>query len=151
MLRKLRISTAVPGCVKIFLLNHGQVKLVMSNFIPSPKKQDVTNCTDNCTIALFPHANKFLLRINQKQLGAHIRYETPKGQAGLRKGHGPREQIPSVRESWTAQGRITKLSICFVDNTNKFERVQHFKMWSNIRSVEIAKHFTVLKRYIHAE
>jgi len=62
------MTIAVPVGLKIFLLNHGQVKHLMSIFVPSPKKGDVTTCTNNCTIALFPDANKILLRIIKKQL-----------------------------------------------------------------------------------
>ena len=62
------MTIAVPVGVKIFLLNHGKVKYLMSIFVPSPKKGDVTMCTQNCTIALFSDANKILLRIIQKQL-----------------------------------------------------------------------------------
>jgi hypothetical protein len=32
--------TVVPGGVKIFLLNHAQVKHLMSIFVPSPMKGD---------------------------------------------------------------------------------------------------------------
>jgi hypothetical protein len=56
--------------------------------VPSPKTGDITNCTNNCTIALFPHGNKILLRISQKQLELYIGYETPMEQAGLREGCG---------------------------------------------------------------
>ena len=98
------ITTGVPGGVKTFLLNHGQVKQLMSVFIPSPKKGDVTKCTNNCTIALFPDANKILLRIIQKQLQLYIGHETPMDQTGLRKGRGGREKITNVSESWTVQG-----------------------------------------------
>jgi len=55
--------TAVPGGDKIFLLNHGQEKHLMPLFLSSPKTEDVTKCTKNCTIALLPHANKILVRI----------------------------------------------------------------------------------------
>ena len=41
-------------------------------------------------------------------------------QAGLRKVLGTREQIASVRESWTAQGSTTKMSNCFTDYTKGF-------------------------------
>jgi hypothetical protein len=103
------MTTAVPGGVKIFLLNHGQVKHLTYIFIPSPKKGDVTKCTNNCTIALFPHAIKILLRIIRKQLESYIGYETPMEQAGVREGRGAREQIASVSESWTAQGSTTEM------------------------------------------
>jgi len=62
------VTIAIPVGVKIFILNNGQVKHLMSIFVPSPKKGDVTKCTNNCTIALFPDANKILLRFIQKQL-----------------------------------------------------------------------------------
>ena len=55
------MTTALPGGVKIILLNHGQVKQLMYVFIPSAKKGDVTKCTNNCTIPLNPHANKIIL------------------------------------------------------------------------------------------
>ena len=33
------MTRAIQGGVKIFLLNHGQVKQLMYDFIPSPKKE----------------------------------------------------------------------------------------------------------------
>jgi hypothetical protein len=98
-------------------LNHRQVKHLTSIFIPSPKKGVFTKCTHNCTIALFPHANKILLKIIQKQLEIYMGYEMPMEQARLRKGHRAREQIANVTESWTAQGSTTKMSNCFLDYT----------------------------------
>jgi hypothetical protein len=139
------MTTVVPGGVNIFLLTHGQVKHLTSIFIPSHKKGDVTKCTNNCSTALFPHANKILLRIIQKQLDKYIGHETQMVQAGLRKGCGARDQITNVSESWTAQGSTTKISICFIDYKQDFDSVQHFKMWTNsIRNVGIPKHLTVL-------
>jgi len=64
------MTTAVPGGVKIFLLDHGQVKHLMSIFRPSAR-EDVTKCTNNCTFALVPHANKIFLRTFQTNL-SHI-------------------------------------------------------------------------------
>jgi hypothetical protein len=61
-------STTVPGLVKIFLLNHGQVKNLTPIVVPLPKEGDVTKCTVNCIIALFPRANKILLRFIQIHL-----------------------------------------------------------------------------------
>ena len=145
------MTTVVLGGVKTFLLNHGQVKHLTSIYVPTPKKGDVTNCTRNCTIALFSDANKILLRIIKKQLETYREYETPMEQAGLRKGHGAREQIASVSELWAAQGSTTKMLICFIDQTKDFDSVQHLIMWNNIRSVEITKHLTVLLRVLYTE
>jgi hypothetical protein len=121
--------------VKTFLMNHGQVKYLMSIFTPSPQKGDVTKHTNNCTIALFPHANKILLRFIQKQLESDIGCETPMEQAGLRKGCEAREQIANVSITWTVQGSTTKMSICFIEYTKDFDSVQHFKMWNSKRNV----------------
>jgi hypothetical protein len=137
------MTTALPGGVNTFLLNHGQVKHPTSIFIPSPKKRDITDST-NCTFALFPHANKIFLRIIKKQLHYYKGHETPMERAGLRKGRGAREQIANVSESWRVQGSTIKKSICFIDYTKDFNSVQHFKMWKSIRIVRIPKHLTML-------
>ena len=145
------VTTALPGGVKTILLNHGQVKHLISIFVPSPKKADVTTCTDNCTIALFPHATKIVLRIIQIQLESHIGYERAMEEAGLRKGGGANEQIANVSESWTVQGSTTKMSNSVIDYTKDFDSVQHFKMWNSIRSVGITNHLTVLIQDLHTE
>jgi hypothetical protein len=80
-------------------LNHGQVKHLTSIFIPSTKKGDFIKGSNNCTIALFRHANKILLRIIQKQLEFYIGYEMPMEEAGFRKGCGARDQIANVNQS----------------------------------------------------
>ena len=84
------------GEVKKFLMNHGQVKQLTAIFMPSPKKADVTKGTNNCTIALFPHENKIILRIIQKHLESYMGYETAMEQAGLRKRRVAREEIGGV-------------------------------------------------------
>ena len=66
------MTTIVEGEVNKFLLNHGKVKHLTSLLIHSPKKGDVTKCTNNCTTALFPKANKILQRNVQKQLQKSI-------------------------------------------------------------------------------
>jgi hypothetical protein len=71
------MTTAIPGVVKIFLLNHGQVKYLTPIFVALPKEGDVTKCPINCIIALSPHANKILLRFIQIQVQTYIVYETP--------------------------------------------------------------------------
>jgi hypothetical protein len=143
--------TAVTGGFKKFLLNHGHVKYLTSIFVRSPKKGDVTKCTNNCTLPLFPHANKILPRIIQKQLESYIWYETPIEQAGLKEGRGAREQIANVSDSWRAEGSTTTISNCFIDYTKDCDSVQHIKMWNSRRSVGISKHLTVLIRDLHTE
>ena len=111
------MTTVGPGGVNIFLLNHVQVK-PLEYILTHSTQADVTKCTNSCTIALFPHANKILLRIIKKQLQSYIGYETPMEQAGLRKRCAAREQTASVRELWRVQGNTTKtqriLTVCSI-------------------------------------
>ena len=58
-----------------------------SIFIRLPK-QNVTECTNKCTIALISHASKSLLRIIQKQFLQYIECEMLTEQAVFRKGRG---------------------------------------------------------------
>jgi hypothetical protein len=88
-------------------MNHRQLKYLTFIFIPSPKK-DVTKSTNTSTIALFPHANKIVLRIIQIKLELYIGYETPQEQAGLIKGREERDQTANVSESCRAQRTTTK-------------------------------------------
>jgi hypothetical protein len=53
------MTTAVPGVVNTFLLNHGQVKRLTSILTPSLNTADVTQCTNNCTTVLFPTAENY--------------------------------------------------------------------------------------------
>ena len=72
------LTTVVPRKVNTFFLNHGEVKYITSIYAPSHMKGDVTKCTNNPVIALFPHAKKVLLRIYLIQTESFIGYETPK-------------------------------------------------------------------------
>jgi len=121
------MTTLGPGDVDTFLLNHGQVKQ-LEYILTHSTQADDTKCTNSCTITTFPHANKILLRIIQKQLQSYIGYETPMEQAGLRKRCAAREQTASVGESWRVQGNTTKASNSFIDYTKDFDSVQHLNM-----------------------
>ena len=54
------------------------------HFIPLPKKGDINDCANYCTIALIPHASKILLKIIQKRLASYIEYQLSDEQAGFR-------------------------------------------------------------------
>ena len=55
-------------------------------FTPIPKKRNVKECSDYCTIALISHASKVMLKIIQARLQQNV-YQV---QAGFRKGRGTR-------------------------------------------------------------
>ena len=49
-----------------------------------------------CTIALFSHASKVMLKILQARLQQYVNRERPDVQAGFRKGRGTRDQIANI-------------------------------------------------------
>ena len=71
-------------------------ELVMSVFIPIPKKGNAKECSNYRTIALISHASKVMLKILQARLQQYVNRELPDVQAGFRKGKGTRDQIANI-------------------------------------------------------
>ena len=69
-----------------------------SVFIPIPKKGNVKECSNYCTIALISHTSKVMLKNLQARLQQYANCELPDVQAGFRKGRGTRDQ--SVNLLW---------------------------------------------------
>ena len=68
-----------------------------SVFIPIPKKGNVKECSNYCTIALVSHVGKVMLKILQPRLQQYRSHEFPDVQAGFRKGRGTRDQTANIR------------------------------------------------------
>ena len=62
-------------------------------FIPIPKKGNVKECSNYCTIALISPASIVMLKILQARLQQYVNCKLPDVQAGFRKGRGTRGQI----------------------------------------------------------
>ena len=88
-----------------------------SVFIPIPKKDNVKECSNYCTIALISHARKLMLK-----------HELSYAQAGFRKGRGTRDQIANIR--WIIETREFQKNIyfCFIDYAKTFDCVDHNKL-----------------------
>ena len=67
-----------------------------SVFIPIPKRGNVKECSNYCTITLISHATKVMLKILQARLQQYVNRELPDVQAGFRKGRGTRDQIANI-------------------------------------------------------
>ena len=65
-------------------------------FITIPKKGNVKECANYCTIALISHTSKAMFKILQARLQQYVNRELPDVQAGLRKGRGTRDQIANI-------------------------------------------------------
>ena len=66
-------------------------------FIPIPKKDSATECSNYRTITLISHACKVMLKILQASLRQYVNRELPDVQAGFRKDRGTRGQIANIR------------------------------------------------------
>ena len=82
-------------CQQIWKIQQWPQDWKRSVFIPIPKKDNVKECSNYCTIALNSHANKIILKILQARLQQYVNCELPHVQAGFRKGRGIRDQIAS--------------------------------------------------------
>ena len=69
-----------------------------SVFIPIPKKGNVKECSNYCTVALISHTSKVMLKILQARLQQYVNHEIPDVQAGFRKGRGTRDQIANIHQ-----------------------------------------------------
>ena len=67
-----------------------------SVFIPIPKKGNVKECSNYCTIALISHSSKVMLKILQASLQQYVNWQLPDVQAGFRKGRGTRDQTANI-------------------------------------------------------
>ena len=70
--------------------------LEKSVFIPIPKKGNVKDCSNYCTVALISHISKVISKILQARLEQYVNHELSNVQAGFRKGRGTRDQIVNV-------------------------------------------------------
>ena len=61
------------------------------SFHPIPKRGNAKECSNYCTIALFSHARKVMIKILQARLLQYVNRELADVQAGFRKGRGIRD------------------------------------------------------------
>ena len=83
----------------------------MSVFIPIPKKDNVKECSNYCTIALISHASKVILKILQARLQQYVNCELPDAQAGFKKAREPEIKLPTFVGSSKKQESSKKISI----------------------------------------
>ena len=84
-------------CQQIWKIQQWPQDWKRSVFIPIPKKGNVKECSNYCTIALISHASKIMLRILQAWR-QYVNHELPDVQAGFRKGRGTRDEIANIQK-----------------------------------------------------
>ena len=92
-------------------------------FIPIPKKGNVKECSNDCTVALISHASKVMLKILQARLQQNVNHELPDVQAGFRKAEEPEIKLSTSVGSQKKQGNSAKA----------FDCVDHKILWKNLQ------------------
>ena len=133
-------------CLQIWRTQQWPQDWKRSAFIPIPKKGNVKECLNYCTIGLTSHASKAMLKI-QVRLQQYMNWELSDVQAGLRKGRGTRDQIANIH--WIIEKvKEFKRNIyfCFTDYTKAFDCMDHNKLWKIIQELGVPDHLTCLLR-----
>ena len=99
------------------------------SFHSNPRKGNVKECSNYCTIALISHASKVMLKILQARLQQYVNCELPDVQAGFRKCRGTRDQFANI--CWIikkAREFQKNIYFCFIDYAKVFDCVDHDKL-----------------------
>ena len=90
-----------------------------SVFILFPKKGNVKECSNCCTIALISHTSKVMPSIFQARLQQFINREFPDIKVGFRKGRKNRDQIANIHWITRKARELQKISISALMTTPK--------------------------------
>ena len=90
------------------------------SFHSNPKKGNVTECSNYCTIALISHASKVMLKILQARLQQYVNCELPDVQLVLENAEEPEINLPTSVGSSKKQESSRKTSISALLTMPKF-------------------------------
>ena len=120
-------------------------------FIPIPKKGNVKEYSNYCTIALISQARKVMLKILQARLQQYVNCELPDVQAGFRKGRETRDQIANILWIIKKPREFQKnIYFCFINYAKAFDWVDHNKLLKNLKEMGVPDHLTCLLRNLYA-
>ena len=92
-----------------------------------------------------------MLKILQASLQQYVNRELPDVQAGFRKDRGTRDQMAKIL--WIIQkARELQKNIYFyfIDYAKAFDYVDHNKLWTILKEMQIPEHLTCLLRNLYA-
>ena len=109
-----------------------------SSFVSIPKKGNVKECSNHCTIVLISHASKIMLKILQTELPLYMNQELPGVQAGFKKGRGKRS---NCQHRWiivkAREFQKKKILFGFIDYAKVFDCVDHNTLWKILKEIGI--------------
>ena len=139
-----------PICQQIWRTQQWPLDWKRSVFIPIPKKGNVKECSNYCTIAVISQASKMMLRILQDRLQQYMNLELPDVQAGFRKRRGTRDQFSNNHWMIEKAREFQKnIHSCFIENAKAFDCVDHNKLWKILKEVGKPDHLTCLLRNLY--
>ena len=144
-------EAVAPVCQQIWKTQHWPQDWKRSVFIPIPKKGNVKECSNYCTIALISHTSKVMLKNLQARLQQYANCELPDVQAGFRKGRRTRDQ--SVNLLWIikkAREFQKKIYFYFIDYVKAFDYVVQNKLWKILKEMGIPDYLICLLRNLFA-
>ena len=144
------VSILLHLCNKIWHTRIWPEDWKKSVFLTLPKKGDVSECKNNRTIALIPHASKILLHILNERLRPHLERELPSEQAGFRRGRGTRDHIANIRhiiEKCKEYKR--KAYLCFIDYAKAFDCVRYGPLWIALQALGVPSHLVQLLKSLY--
>ena len=125
-------------CQKIFETKEWPKEWTQSLVIPSPKKGNLKQCQNCCTISLISHPIEIILRVVISQLKAKAEELLAEGQAGLRLDRSTVEQIFNSRVIIEKHLKHQHdLFHSFIDFKKAFDRVLHAGLWQVRRCFNI--------------
>ena len=89
----------------------------------SPKKGNVKQCSNFCTIALISHTSKVMLKILHARFQQYMNWELPDVQVEFRKGRGIKDQIANVH--W------------IIEKTREFQRSRYFYSLTTLKPLTV--------------
>ena len=91
-----------------------------------------------------------MLKILQARLQQYVNRELPDIQAVFRKGRGTRDQIANICWIIEKAREFQKNIYFFIDYATAFDYVDHNKLWTILKEMEIPDHLTCLLRNLYA-
>ena len=92
-----------------------------------------------------------MLKVLQVRLQQYVNHELPDVQAGFRKGRGTRGQIASICWIMEKAREFQKnIDFCFMDYAKAFDCVDHKKLCTILKEMEIPDYLTCLLRNLYA-
>ena len=132
------ISALHKICNKIWQTGEWPIPWTQSLIITLPKKGNLQQCKNYCTISLICHPSKVLLKVLLNRLKPRAESIIAEEQARFRSGRSTTEQIFNLRilcERYLQHRQ--DLYHVFIDFKKAFDRVWHKALWSTMRLYNI--------------